>query len=245
MCQVAYTKDLSCSIYCGPDVDFGNGSRIFIDNLDAAEGIIEEFRPYFEDPDIKKVWHNYGFDRHILRNHNIDCQVGLRCSLKLLHLITLTTKHQHQLTLKGFAGDTMQMARLWDTSRLRGYSLESLSTDLLAAPKITIKDRFGKPKAKIDGSDAKEVAIPPLDELQRNRLYVKEWIDYSTYDTESTWQLRNVLEVLGSTLTVLGKVAEHGLDFAGWLREGSGEGPGSQHVGLLRDILASVWQTAD
>lgn len=116
--------------------------------------------------------------------------------------------------MQGFGGDTMQMARLWDTSRLRGYSLESLSTDLLAAPKITIKDRFGKPKAKIDGSDAKEVAIPPLDELQRNRKYVREWIDYSTYDTESTWELRNVLEVTTVLLMFPGKVAEHDLDHA-------------------------------
>lgn len=37
------------------------------------------------------MWHNYGFDRHVLFNEGIDAQ--------------------------GFAGDTMHMARLWDTSR--------------------------------------------------------------------------------------------------------------------------------
>lgn len=52
-----------------------------------------------------QVWHNYGFDRHVLSNMGIAAA--------------------------GFAGDTMHMARLADASR-RGkktYSLESLSSD--------------------------------------------------------------------------------------------------------------------
>lgn len=68
--------------------------------------ILEEFREFFEDEKYMKCWHNYGFDRHVMANPplNIHC--------------------------KGFAGDTMHMARLWDSSRkLKGYSLESLSTD--------------------------------------------------------------------------------------------------------------------
>ncbi len=60
------------------------------------------FKDFFEDDSIRKVWHNYSFDRHVLRNHGIDC--------------------------KGFAADTMHMARLWDSSRQgKGYSLESLT----------------------------------------------------------------------------------------------------------------------
>lgn len=64
---------------------------IWIDNLGAAEGVLQEFKDWFEDPNIPKVWHNYGFDRHVLFNEGINC--------------------------KGFYGDTMHMARLWDTSR--------------------------------------------------------------------------------------------------------------------------------
>jgi hypothetical protein len=41
--------------------------------------------------EAKKVWHNYGFDRHVLFNEGLNC--------------------------RGFAGDTMHMARLWDSSR--------------------------------------------------------------------------------------------------------------------------------
>ena len=54
-----------------------------------SENLIQEFKEYFENEKIKKVWHNYSFDRHILYNHLIDA--------------------------KGFGGDTMHMARLWDT----------------------------------------------------------------------------------------------------------------------------------
>lgn len=39
------------------------------------------FKEYFEDEKYKKIWHNYGFDRHIFYNHGID--------------------------VKGFGGDTM------------------------------------------------------------------------------------------------------------------------------------------
>lgn len=60
------------------------------------------FKEFFENDSIKKVWHNYSFDRHVLSNHGIGC--------------------------KGFTADTMHLARLWDSSRQgKGYSLESLT----------------------------------------------------------------------------------------------------------------------
>ncbi len=52
------------------------------------------------------MYHNYGFDRHVLFNHGINAQ--------------------------GFAGDTMHMARLWSASRPKGgFSLSSLTEELL------------------------------------------------------------------------------------------------------------------
>ena len=83
---------ICASCFIGPDVNFGNGPRLFIDNYADAKDIILEFKEYFEDPEFLKCWHNYGYDRHILYNHGIDC--------------------------KGFGGDTMHMARLVDPSRL-------------------------------------------------------------------------------------------------------------------------------
>jgi DNA polymerase-1 len=83
-----------------------------------------EFKTVLESRQIRKVWHNYGFDRHVLYNHGIDAQ--------------------------GLAGDTMHMARVWNTSRerARGYSLEALTTDLLGQGKQSMKHLFGRPKIK-------------------------------------------------------------------------------------------------
>eukprot|EP00435_Cladocopium_sp_Y103_P068638 s438_g31.t3 len=91
------------SIYCGDDVDFGNGPRIFIDNMDEdgkLRGLVEYFKPYLEDPDIPKVFQNFSFDRAMLLKHNCD--------------------------IAGFAGDTMDMAHLDNSEAVEGYSLEAL-----------------------------------------------------------------------------------------------------------------------
>ena len=118
-------KVISFSTYGGPDVDFGFGkSVLWVDTADNIE-VLSTFKDFFEDPSVSKVWHNYGFDRHVLYNDGIDCQ--------------------------GFRGDTMHMARLWRTDREKsegggGYSLESLSNMLVQDPslaKIGMKDLFG------------------------------------------------------------------------------------------------------
>lgn len=67
----------------------------------------EVFRDFLEDESIKKAWHNYSFDRHVLGN----VRAGGR-----------------PIQAAGFHADTMHMARLWDASRKgKGYSLEALS----------------------------------------------------------------------------------------------------------------------
>jgi len=63
---------LCAQAFIGPDVDFGNGPRLFIDNYADAHDIILEFKEYLEDPKYLKCWHNYSFDRHILFNHGIN-----------------------------------------------------------------------------------------------------------------------------------------------------------------------------
>ena len=72
-----------------------------------VDGIWEVFREFLEAPDMKKAWHNYSFDRHVLGN----VWAGGR-----------------PIRSAGFHADTMHMARLWDASRKgKGYSLEALS----------------------------------------------------------------------------------------------------------------------
>ncbi|AEE32595.1 polymerase gamma 2 [Arabidopsis thaliana] len=170
--------ELICfSIYCGPEADFGNGkSCIWVDVLgENGREVLAEFKPYFEDSFIRKVWHNYSFDSHIIRNHGIE--------------------------ISGFHADTMHMARLWDSARRikGGYSLEALTSDpkVLGGTqtkeeaeflgKISMKTIFGKRKLKKDGSEGKIVVIPPVEELQREDR--EAWISYSALDAISTLKL--------------------------------------------------------
>eukprot|EP00741_Cyanophora_paradoxa_P005271 tig00000865_g5110.t1 len=166
-------RAICASCYVGPDVDFGTGPHLWVDNLDEAEGTLDVFREYFEDASILKVWHNYGFDRHILHNHGID--------------------------VRGFGGDTMHMARLQDAARDKatgggGYSLESLSTHLLPVGKVSMKDRFARAKIKKDGTESKVKEMAPPEELQRTMGTRREWIHYACLDVWCTWWLRELFE---------------------------------------------------
>jgi DNA polymerase-1 len=162
------------SVYSGPDFDYGlgdgPGTTLWIDNLDEACGILQEFKDWFEDSRFLKVWHNYGFDRHVMWNEGIDCQ--------------------------GFGGDTMHMARLQDTSRLKhgqGYSLEALTSELLDLRKRPMKEIFGVPRIRKDGTPGSLVDIPPIEVLQRDPKFRENFIMYSCYDAEGTWQLHEKL----------------------------------------------------
>eukprot|EP01133_Synstelium_polycarpum_P001196 gene1196-1378_t len=168
---IGHGRVICFSIYCGPTVDFGSGSRIWVDVLgEQGKEIMHIFKPYFEDKAIMKVWHNYSFDRHILGNHGI--------------------------CVEGFGGDTIHMARLWDAARngRGGYSLEALSVELLSHQKTSMGALFGKPLVKRDGTEGKDIILPPLDVLQRSTPHLPAWIEYSSRDAEVTWMLRENLQ---------------------------------------------------
>ena len=181
------------SVYCGPEVDFsaapGVGkpkTLLWVDTLRLGDAGWEIFRPYFESEDVKKAWHNYSFDRHVIENHGV--------------------------TLRGFAADTMHMARLWNSNRKLegGYSLEALSSDPkvmsdagemfsdagedLIRQKRSIKKIFGKPKLKKDGTPGKTMILPPVEEIQEDEAQRQTWIEYSALDAQATWFLRESLE---------------------------------------------------
>ncbi|KDP39093.1 hypothetical protein JCGZ_00850 [Jatropha curcas] len=168
------------SIYSGPEADFGNGkSCIWVDILDGGCDLLNKFAPFFKDPSIKKVWHNYSFDNHVIENYDIP--------------------------VSGFHADTMHMARLWNSSRRTdgGYSLEALTGDKRVMNgvqshyeeligKVSMKTIFGKNKVKKDGSEGKMITIAPVEELQREER--ESWICYSALDAISTWQLYESLK---------------------------------------------------
>ncbi|XP_026378782.1 DNA polymerase I B, mitochondrial-like [Papaver somniferum] len=195
VCKIDVKKDtpvdhgeVTCfCIYSGEGADFGKGkSCIWVDVLDGGgRDIMIEFSPFFEDPSIKKVWHNYSFDSHVIDNY------GLKNS--------------------GFHADTMHLARLWDSSRGSedGYSLESLTSDPrvmnenskicgsrkkkvgiisgINQGKISFKIIFGKGKLKKDGSEGKVIVTSPVEKLQRKERML--WICYSSLGSISTLKL--------------------------------------------------------
>ena len=163
------------SVYSGEDFDYGlgdgPGTMLWIDNLDYSKGILYEFQDWLEDADILKVWHNYGFDRHVIYNEGIN--------------------------VLGFGGDTMHMARLSDTSRMK-YSLESLTEDLLGQRKIPMKEIFGVPRPRKDGSPGAIIDLPAIEVMQRDPKFRENWIKYSAFDAKSTY---NLYEHLRAKLT--------------------------------------------
>jgi DNA polymerase I-like protein with 3'-5' exonuclease and polymerase domains len=167
------------SVYSGPDFDYGlgdgPGTALWIDNLDDSVGVLQEFKEWFEDAKHLKVWHNYGFDRHIMWNEGIDCL--------------------------GFGGDTMHMARLQDTSRSKyglgtGYGLEALTEDLLKRRKKPMKEIFGIKRLRKDGTEGLMADLPPIEQMQRDPQHRIKWIMYSAYDAEGTWLIRKKLQEL-------------------------------------------------
>uniref|UniRef100_A0A2P2LDZ8 DNA-directed DNA polymerase n=3 Tax=Rhizophora mucronata TaxID=61149 RepID=A0A2P2LDZ8_RHIMU len=169
------------SIYSGPEADFGDGkSCIWVDVLDGGgSDLLAEFDPFFRDASIRKVWHNYSFDKHVIENYGIS--------------------------VLGFHADTMHMARLWDSSRRTegGYSLEALTGDKNVMKgaksnyeqligKVSMKQIFGKKKVKKDGSEGKIITLAPVEELQKEKRL--QWICYSALDAISTLQLYESLK---------------------------------------------------
>ena len=175
--------------------DADTGVRVADDALsvwvdtDGEHGVavLEVFRGYLEDASVRKVWHNYGFDRHVFE------RAGVRVA--------------------GFYGDTMHMARLYDASRAsvafhaegedaagetaRGYSLASLSRDpsivgkkfASETPKVSMKELFAKNNVKQDGTLAKTMYMPGMREIQWDPDAREKWVHYALLDARATWHL--------------------------------------------------------
>jgi len=184
--QSPYTSGrvICFSIYCGDDVDFGSGPRLWVDNMDVdgnMQDMVQAFRPYLEDPGTKKVFHNYSFDHAMFVNEGIH--------------------------IKGFAGDTMQMARLQHTDQ-QSYSLSALGGELLGSDwaKQSLSGLMKENKKKL-----------PVDlHLSTSPGIREDWIEYSTFDTVATWKLhQKLLEELAAQLwqTHHGKNCGTMLDF--------------------------------
>ena len=124
-----------------------------------------------------QVWHNYGFDRHILQRRRL----GLSPADLAAAGIAEDSLASDDLTLRmgGFAGDTLHLARLHDAARTgaQNYSLSSLSSDDgvmvrgtgLAGEraKVSMKELFARPKLMKSGKPSASLKeLPPIHEIQ-------------------------------------------------------------------------------
>mmetsp|Transcript_6940 Transcript_6940/g.12343 ORF Transcript_6940/g.12343 Transcript_6940/m.12343 type:complete len:843 (+) Transcript_6940:77-2605(+) len=151
------------SIFCGDDVDFGNGPRLFINDLDEnsmLRGVLIEFKEYLEDAGIKKVLHNYCFDKAVL----------LRSGIRL----------------DGLIGDTMHMARMLP-GHSGAVSLATLSKRHL--PAEYHKNALKNVAQQCDCSPSE----PEKMHLSGNPNARSRWIHYTVKDTVATWHLYQVL----------------------------------------------------
>lgn len=169
---------ICATAYAGDHIDFGSGPRLFVDCLEGEKGLLNVFKPYFESRKFPKVWHNYAFDRHVLANHDIIS--------------------------RGFAGDTMHMARLVNSTHTR-YSLDELCRKYLQSKKRSMVERFGAPEKLLNGSDGKKICVPDTLTLHKESKYRRDWIDYATMDALLTYRLFIRLDAYLSAMKVEGE----------------------------------------
>jgi len=78
--------------------------------------------------------------------------------------------------------------------------------------KINIKETFGFYKQLKDGTEGKILMFPDIEEMHTDERHVQSWVDYSTFDAEITYFLR---ETLSYQLCQLKTGEEDMLDMSG------------------------------
>mmetsp|Transcript_2578 Transcript_2578/g.6571 ORF Transcript_2578/g.6571 Transcript_2578/m.6571 type:complete len:891 (-) Transcript_2578:63-2735(-) len=180
------------SIYCGDDVDFGTGPRLFIDDLDGSSkprGVMREFKAYLEDVDIKKVLHNYSYDKAVLQRS------GIR--------------------LDGLIGDTMHMVRLLPRRGAGPVSLAELTKEFL--DEEYHKDNLMDVTRRLGyGFRPSE---PEKMHLSMDNRVRKAWERYTALDTVATLKLYEELRDKLQTQGVLHTYENYWVPFAKQLCE--------------------------
>jgi DNA polymerase-1 len=59
--------------------------------------------------------------------------------------------------------------------------------------KINIKETFGFFKQLKDGTEGKILMFPDIEEMHTNERFVQPWVEYSVFDAEITYFLRETL----------------------------------------------------
>ena len=185
---------------------------MFVDNFADAEGTINYFKDYMESETNLKCWHNYGFDRHILYNHGINTKgfggdtmhmarladpSRLAFEYSLSHLskiydvkITETKRKLIEHLTEEYKNDEAHLQSLKHYQTL--FQSKNYKTDL-----VTL---FGTQRKLKNGGTAKVTTFPKLEEIHCDPSKINMWVEYSSFDAEITYFLR---ETLSSELCML------------------------------------------
>ncbi len=68
--------------------------------------------------------------------------------------------------------------------------------------KVNIKETFGFYNKLKDGTEGKILQFPDIEEMHTSERYVTDWVNYSTFDAEITFYLRECLAFQLSKLPV-------------------------------------------
>ena len=85
--------------------------------------------------------------------------------------------------------------------------------------KTSMKELFGVPTLKKDGTEGKSISIPPIEMLQRLPETREKFVHYSSLDAVATWK---------AAYETVEKVGKYYL------------GKGAHYAGLLRTLLSAV-----
>ena len=211
---------ICASAFAGPQLNFGNGPSniyiyiyilyvsigLFIDNYGDAEGTIDYFKDYLEDNSMLKCWHNYGFDRHILYNHGIDVMGFGADTMHMARLADPSRIHSDYSLANLSLIYSTEIAQTKE--QIINYQIDLASEDELSniienirlyeevlkrTRKIDLKRTFGFYKKLKDGSSGKILAFPDLEEMHTSEQYARTWVEYSAFDAEITYYLRECL----------------------------------------------------
>ncbi|GAX81575.1 hypothetical protein CEUSTIGMA_g9003.t1 [Chlamydomonas eustigma] len=183
--------------------------------------VLNAFKGFFENNDIKKVWHNYGFDRHVMSNMGIDCNGFASDTMHMARLLDASRRGRKNYSLENLTDDKEIMCYLSPTDALPPYNVQNIDTSALMprisrqdvrlqlaeaaaakpplrsgsvlVPKVSMKTIFSRPATKKDGTQGKLMVMPEIMDLHNKPEYRFTWIDYSALDAKATWQLREAL----------------------------------------------------
>lgn len=163
-----------------------------------------------------KCWHNYGFDRHVMLNTGIDCKGFGGDTMHMARLADASRMpNQYALSaLSELLANEIEESKQEIIQALKQTGSESVKKTIAIyeehcrkTKKVNLKETFGFYRQLKDGTQGKILMFPDIEEMHTDERFVEKWVEYSCFDAEITYFLR---ETLAKQLSQL-KTEEEGM----------------------------------